>query len=71
MAPVLTVESLVGKTSINSIEVHPDGNLLGLGCSDGSVKLWNITVNEIVTSLEDNIKVRHVIIILYTYILAI
>lgn len=40
---------------ITSIETHPDGNLLAIGCSNGSTKLWSITGNEILTSLEDNI----------------
>lgn len=38
---------------IASISIHPDGNLMGIGCGDGSVKLWNITSNELLTSLED------------------
>lgn len=46
---------VVNRLSITSVQIHPDGNLLGVGCSDGSVKLWNIAMNEMLTSLEDGV----------------
>jgi WD40 repeat protein len=51
------VRDLVEKVQISSLQVHPDGNLLAVGCADGSVKLWNISANEMLTSLEDDLKV--------------
>ena len=54
---VLSVTDFVGKTKINSFQIHPDGNLLAIACADGSTKLWNISSNQILASLESDLKV--------------
>lgn len=35
-----------------SIEFHPDGHILAAGCSDGTLKLWNLTEDSLSSSLD-------------------
>lgn len=41
-----------------SVAFHPEGNLLATGCTDGTIRIWDIATEEVVASVEAGSNLR-------------
>jgi len=48
---ILRITEFKDQIKFNNLQFHPDGHLLALAASDGSVKIWNTAENSLAASL--------------------